>query len=58
MLFRSGIPVTFTVDAGPQVKLITEPDFTKSIEHALNEIDGIEKVIESSIGEGAYCESV
>ncbi len=57
-LRKKGIPVTFTIDAGPQVKLITEPAFTKSIEHALNEIDGIEKVIESSIGEGAYCESV
>jgi mevalonate pyrophosphate decarboxylase len=46
----AGTAAFFTVDAGPQVKVFTEPGTTLD----LAGIDGVERVIEVGVGPGAH----
>jgi len=55
-LRRQAIPVYFTIDAGPQVKLISLPAYTKVLIEKLRDIPGLEDVIESSLGGDAMIE--
>ena len=55
-LRRQAIPVYFTIDAGPQVKLISLPAYTKVLIEKLTDIPGLEDVIESSLGGDAMIE--
>jgi len=50
---NSGIPAYFTIDAGPQVKIITLPDYEKYIRAQLNSIKGIKRIISSGLGSEA-----
>lgn len=50
---QEGIPVYFTIDAGPQVKAICLPQYLESIKLELSKIDGIKKIITTSLGSGA-----
>ncbi len=50
---QEGIPVYFTIDAGPQVKVICLPQYLESIKLELSKIDGIKKIITTSLGSGA-----
>ncbi len=50
---QEGIPVYFTIDAGPQVKAICLPQYLESIKLELSKIDGINKIITTSLGSGA-----
>ena len=48
-LQRSGIPVFFTIDAGPQVKAICEPIFTNKVSSLLKEVSGVKNIIISKL---------
>ena len=48
-LQRSGTPVFFTIDAGPQVKAICEPAFTSKVASLLREVCGVKNIIVSKL---------
>ena len=50
---RKGIPVFFTIDAGPQVKIICEPDVSKEVVSLMEKVSGVQSIIESHLGKGA-----
>ena len=52
-LRADGVPVFFTVDAGPQVKAICEPVALPTVRDALAEVPGVIDVVESGLGPGA-----
>jgi diphosphomevalonate decarboxylase len=52
-LRNSGLPAYFTIDAGPQVKVITLPEYTPALQKELQEIPGIKKIIETGLGPDA-----
>lgn len=49
----SGVAAFFTIDAGPQVKVICEPDDERQVVEALQDTEGVEAVLVSGIGAGA-----
>jgi diphosphomevalonate decarboxylase len=53
----AGMPVFFTIDAGPQVKAVCLPAVTSAVENALREIPGVRRTIKSALGEGARLKS-
>jgi diphosphomevalonate decarboxylase len=48
-----GLPVFFTIDAGPQVKAVCAPDGFDRVAAELAAIDGVRQVLASGLGEGA-----
>jgi diphosphomevalonate decarboxylase len=52
-LRKAGVPVFFTVDAGPQVKAICEPQAFEQVRTALQDIPGVLDVLDTGLGEGA-----
>jgi diphosphomevalonate decarboxylase len=52
-LRSGGLPVFFTVDAGPQVKAICEPEAADRVAAELASVDGVKKVLASGLGDGA-----
>jgi len=52
-LRAEGLPVFFTVDAGPQVKAICLPSSISEVADALREVPGVRRIIVSDLGEGA-----
>ena len=52
-LRADGMPVFFTVDAGPQVKAVCEPETFDRVVEELSAIDGVRQVLASGLGEGA-----
>ena len=48
-----GTPVFFTIDAGPQLKAVCEPDSTDRVAAALAEIPGVVEIIRCGLGDGA-----
>ncbi|MGQ0700929.1 MAG: diphosphomevalonate decarboxylase [Panacagrimonas sp.] len=52
-LRASGVAAFFTIDAGPQVKVICEPAVAVRVATALREIPGVVEVIECGLGDGA-----
>lgn len=52
-LRRQGVPVCFTIDAGPQVKAICLPDAAARVEAALRELPGVHRTIVSGLGNAA-----
>lgn len=52
-LRESGIPVFFTVDAGPQVKAICLPDHADAVAAALEAEPGVLRVLRTGLGEAA-----
>lgn len=51
---RSGIPVCYTLDAGPNVHVITTKDYYKLIHEKLSEFAGINQVYTSKVGGKAH----
>jgi len=49
-LRKNGIPAYFTIDAGPQVKVITLPDHLNSLRKHFSSFHGVENIIESNLG--------
>jgi diphosphomevalonate decarboxylase len=56
-LQEDGVPVFFTIDAGPQVKAVCAPEVASQVHEALAETTGVEAVMISGLGEGAALES-
>ncbi len=52
-LRNSGLPVFFTVDAGPQVKAVCEADAAETVDQALADISGVQQTIQCGLGPGA-----
>lgn len=52
-LRRHGVPVFFTIDAGPQVKAVCLPEARDTVEASLKETKGVKEVIVSGLGSGA-----
>lgn len=52
-LRQSGVPAFFTIDAGPQVKVICLPESAAAVRMAISQIPGVLRVIESDLGPGA-----
>ena len=50
---REGLECYFTIDAGPNVKVMCMPEDVKKIENKLKEINGVKDVIENRAGEDA-----
>jgi diphosphomevalonate decarboxylase len=52
-LRAGGLPVFFTVDAGPQVKAVCLPEAAEAVAAELAAIDGVLEVLECGLGDGA-----
>jgi len=52
-LRASGVPVFFTIDAGPQVKAVCEPQAAAAVAAALREVPGVLDVVETGLGPAA-----
>ena len=56
-LRQSGVPVFFTIDAGPQVKAVCLSDAEKVVVNTLSSIPGVERTMISGLGTGACTQS-
>lgn len=56
-LRRRGVPVFFTIDAGPQLKAVCLPEALESVVAALQAVPGVQYVMTSGLGLGARCQS-
>lgn len=54
-LRREGVPVFFTIDAGPQLKAVCEPAAAAAVRAALASVPGVLQLIDSGLGPGAHC---
>lgn len=57
-LRAEGVPVLFTIDAGPQVKAVCLPDSKQRVEDEIRSIRGVSRTIAAHLGEGAHIEVV
>jgi diphosphomevalonate decarboxylase len=55
-LRRQGVPVFFTIDAGPQLKAVCLPEAAAKVRASLQELPGVLDVIDSALGPGAWVE--
>lgn len=53
VLRNEGIPVFFTIDAGPQLKAICPSEYTANVESVLSAEKGIKRIIKSRLGGNA-----
>ncbi|NOY78636.1 MAG: diphosphomevalonate decarboxylase [Calditrichaeota bacterium] len=53
-LRKKGVPVFFTIDAGPQVKVICEPGYSEQVTSILRNISGVRRLIHTTVGPGAH----
>ncbi len=51
---QKGIPAWYTIDAGPQVKILTLPEHEKTVEAAILQITGVIRVICTGLGPDSY----
>lgn len=56
-LRQSGVPVFCTMDAGPQVKAICLPDQADEVARELVAIPGVDRIITTGLGGGAWIET-
>jgi diphosphomevalonate decarboxylase len=52
-LQADGVPVFFTIDAGPQLKAVCLPNVAAAVATALRETAGVKKILRSGLGVGA-----
>src|SRR5688572_13828024 len=52
-LRAGGVPVFFTIDAGPQLKAVCAPGARAEVETALRDVPGVLEILTSSLGPGA-----
>lgn len=50
----NGVPVYFTIDAGPQVKALCLPEARDTVTRTLTNIAGVERVLPTRLGPGAH----
>jgi diphosphomevalonate decarboxylase len=48
-----GVPVFFTIDAGPQLKAVCAPGARATVENALRDVPGVLELLPSALGPGA-----
>jgi diphosphomevalonate decarboxylase len=53
-LRAQGVPVFFTIDAGPQVKAVCLPEASETVSEALRAVPGVLRLISGGLGEGAF----
>ncbi|WP_233840843.1 diphosphomevalonate decarboxylase [Dyella sp. 2HG41-7] len=53
-LRQQGVPVFFTVDAGPQLKAVCAPSAIEQVKAALRDVPGVLEVLDTGLGEGAH----
>ncbi|HUA81696.1 MAG TPA: diphosphomevalonate decarboxylase [Dyella sp.] len=53
-LRQQGVPVFFTVDAGPQLKAVCAPSVIEQVKAALRDVPGVLEVLDTGLGEGAH----
>jgi diphosphomevalonate decarboxylase len=51
-LRRSGVPVFFTIVAGPQLKAVCAPGVSKDVENFLRDIPGVLDTLVTGLGSG------
>ncbi len=51
---RKGLPCYFTIDAGPNVHVITVPEHADTVSRALKRVEGIREILRCPTGRGAY----
>ena len=51
-LRHSGVPVFFTIDAGPQLKAVCAPGFSQDVEKALRDVPGVLETLITGLGPG------
>jgi len=51
-LGAAGVPVFFTIDAGPQVKAVCLPEAADTVARALGQLPGVQEVIVTGLGPG------
>jgi diphosphomevalonate decarboxylase len=56
-LQADGVPVFFTIDAGPQVKAVCLPEAAEEVEAALRSTDGVRSIMTTGLGPGARLEA-
>jgi diphosphomevalonate decarboxylase len=49
-LRQAGLPVCYTLDAGPNVHVIVESKYVKKLEETLTELAGIENILIAPVG--------
>ncbi|MFC3041757.1 diphosphomevalonate decarboxylase [Virgibacillus xinjiangensis] len=49
---KSGLPVYFTIDAGPNVKVLYLPEYEEKVKQILSDIEGVTDVRLSKVGQG------
>ena len=54
-LRAQGLPVFFTIDAGPQLKAVCLPSASAAVATALREVPGVIQVVETGLGGDATC---
>jgi diphosphomevalonate decarboxylase len=52
-LREDGVPVFFTIDAGPQVKAVCLPTAADRVEQALTGVEGVVRTMQTGLGAGA-----
>jgi diphosphomevalonate decarboxylase len=52
-LQSDGVPVFFTIDAGPQLKAVCLPEAANAVENALQATEGVGRTLRSGLGAGA-----
>jgi diphosphomevalonate decarboxylase len=52
-LQKAGVPVFFTIDAGPQVKAVCLPGAEEKVVECLSSTPGVRRVLTSGLGDGA-----
>jgi diphosphomevalonate decarboxylase len=53
---RRGLPCYFTIDAGPNVHVITLPEHANAVTRALKKTEGVQEVLRCPTGRGACLE--
>jgi diphosphomevalonate decarboxylase len=53
----AGNAVFFTVDAGPQVKAVCLPGHGEAVAEHLSQVAGVNRIIHTGLGQGAWLES-
>ncbi|MED5534819.1 MAG: diphosphomevalonate decarboxylase [Pseudomonadota bacterium] len=51
-LRHSGVPVFFTIDAGPQLKAVCAPGFSQDVERTLRDVPGVLETLTTGLGPG------
>lgn len=57
-LRADGVPVFFTVDAGPQLKAVCLPEASATVRERLQSIPGVLQTLDCTLGQGAWVEPI